>query len=105
MPPTPAFPGRFCFEAVEEDAVAHASSSRTSGRRPEIGGFAVEATEVGLQSLIPDVTPITPIDRLALRAAAPMRPTKLQRPCDFGLFDLSARDQLDLVTKLSPTGG
>jgi hypothetical protein len=91
---------------VQEDAVAQASSSRTSEDRHESGGeFAVEATEIGLQSLIPNVTPITPIDRLALRAAAPMRPTKLQRPCDFGLFDLAARDQLDLFTKLPPPGG
>jgi hypothetical protein len=105
MPPTPAFAGRFCFEAVEEDAVARASSSRCNEPSPESSGFAVEATEIGLQSLIPDVTPITPIDRLALRAAAPMRPTKLQRPCDFGLFDFAARDQLDLFSKLPPTGG
>nr|NUR36579.1 hypothetical protein [Sphingomonas sp.] len=67
--------------------------------------FAVEQTEVGLQTLVPNVAPITPSDRLALRAAAPMRPRKLQRPCDFGLFDLAARDQLDLFTKLPPTGG
>ena len=67
--------------------------------------FAAEVTEPGLQTLIPDVVPITIADRLALRAAAPMRPRKLQRPCDFGLFDLAARDQLDLFTKLPPTGG
>jgi len=67
--------------------------------------FAVEPTEIGFQSLIPEVTPITPADRLALRAEAPLRPKKLQRPCDFGLFDLAARDQLDLFTKLPPTGG
>lgn len=67
--------------------------------------FAVEQTEVGLQVLVPDVVPITPADRLALRADAPMRPKKLQKPCDFGLFDLAARDQLDLFTKLPPTGG
>lgn len=86
--------------------------------------FAAEPTEIGLQTLVPDVAPITPADRLALRAAAPMRPKKLQRPCDFGLFDLAARNQLDLFaqresqrsederaergqlfTKLPPTGG
>jgi hypothetical protein len=67
--------------------------------------FAAEPTEIGFQTLIPEVTPIMPADRLALRAAAPMRPRKLQRPCDFGLFDLAARDQLDLFTKLPPTGG
>jgi hypothetical protein len=67
--------------------------------------FAAEPTDVGLQTLIPEVVPITPADRLALRADAPMRPKKLQRPCNFGLFDLAARDQLDLFTKLPPTGG
>lgn len=67
--------------------------------------FAAEPTDIGLQTLIPEVAPITTADRLALRAAAPMRPNKLQRPCDFGLFDLAARDQLDLFTRLPPTGG
>jgi hypothetical protein len=67
--------------------------------------FAAEPTETGMQTLIPEVTPITPADRLALRAAAPMRARRLQRPCDFGLFDLAARDQLDLFTKLPPRGG
>ena len=60
--------------------------------------FAAEPTETDMQTLIPEVVPITCLDRLALRAAAPMRPKKLQRPCDFGLFDLAARDQLDLFT-------
>jgi hypothetical protein len=72
---------------------------------PPLPEFAAEPTETDIQTLISEVTPITPADRLALRAAAPMRPKKLQRPCDFGLFDLAARDQLDLFTKLSPTGG
>lgn len=73
-----------------------------NGEAPE---FAVEQTEIGLQTLVPEVAPITPADRMALRAAAPMRPKKLQRPCDFGLFDLAARDQLDLFTRLPPSGG
>ena len=85
--------------------MTQASSSRAAEPRFESGEFAVEATEIGLQTLIPDVTPITPADRLAVRADAPMRPTRLQKPCDFGLFDLAARDQLDLFTKLPPTGG
>jgi hypothetical protein len=66
--------------------------------------FAAEPTDIGLQTLIPELAPITSTDRLALRAAAPMRPKKLQRPCDFGLFDLAARDQLDLFTKSPPSG-
>ena len=73
--------------------------------KPAQSEFAVEPTDIGLQTLIPDVVPITPADRLALRAAAPMRAKKLQKPCDFGLFDLATRDQLDLFTKLPPTGG
>lgn len=55
-----------------------------------------EVTPIGQQSLVPGVTPIMPIDRLTLRAAAPMRSTKPQKPADHGLFDLNARDQLDL---------
>lgn len=58
--------------------------------------FAVEPTAIGPQSLVPGVAPITPRDRLAARAAAPLEPKKAQRPCDLGLFDLNARLQLDL---------
>jgi len=58
--------------------------------------FAAEPTGIGLQSLVPGVAPITPSDRLAARAAAPLEPKKPQRPCDLGLFDLAARNQLDL---------
>jgi len=42
--------------------------------------------------------PISIADRLAQRAAAPLEPKKPQRPCDLGLFDLNARNQLDLFT-------
>jgi len=59
-------------------------------------GFAVEPTAIGLQSLVPGVAPISPAQRLALLAAAPLEPAKPQRPCDLGLFDLNARNQLDL---------
>lgn len=72
---------------------------------PKPPEFAAEPTEIGLQTLLPDVVPITPADWLALRADAPVRPKKLQKPLDFGLFDLAARNQLDLFTKLPPTGG
>lgn len=58
--------------------------------------FAVEPTAIGPQTLVPGVAPITPRDRLAARAAAPLEPKKAQRPCDLGLFDLNARLQLDL---------
>jgi hypothetical protein len=58
--------------------------------------FAAESTGIGLQSLVPGVAPITLSDRLAARAAAPLEPKKPQRRCDLGLFDLAARNQLDL---------
>ena len=60
--------------------------------------FAAEPTPIGLQSLVPGVAPISIADRLAQRAAAPLEPKRPQRPCDLGLFDLNARNQLDLFT-------
>lgn len=59
-------------------------------------GFAVESTEAGLQTLVPGVAPVTPGDRLALLAAAPLMPKKRQRPADHGLFDTNARNQLEM---------
>lgn len=61
-------------------------------------GFAAEPTEAGAQTLVPGVAPITARDRLRFRADAPLGPTKPQRPCDEGLFDLAARNQLDLFS-------
>lgn len=61
--------------------------------------FEVEPTGIGPQSLIPGVAPIRLADRLAVRAAAPLEPKKPQRPCDLGLFDLAARNQLDLFAR------
>lgn len=60
-----------------------------------------EETLIGTQVLVPGVNPITSTDRLTLRASAPLRSTKPQKPADHGLFDLNARDQLDLF---APTG-
>ena len=65
---------------------------------PLDGGFAVETTAIGPQSLVPGVAPITARDRLAWRAAAPLEARKPQRACDDGLFDLAARSQLDLFS-------
>jgi hypothetical protein len=56
----------------------------------------VEATPIGKQTLVPGVAPITPRDRLAMRANAPMEPSKPQRPADHGLFDTNARNQIEL---------
>jgi hypothetical protein len=54
--------------------------------------FAVETTAIGPQTL----APITPGQRLQWRADAPLEPARKQRRCDHGLFDLSARNQLDM---------
>ena len=58
--------------------------------------FEAEATPIGVQSLVPGVAPITLADRLACRAAQPLVSRKPQRACDLGLFDLAARNQLEL---------
>lgn len=60
------------------------------------GGLAVESTDAGLQTLVPGVVPVTLGDRLAVLAAAPLVPRKRQRPADHGLFDLNARNQLEM---------
>ena len=58
--------------------------------------FETEATAIGNQTLVPGVTPITPRDRLAIRANAPIEPRKPQRPADHGLFDTNARNQIEM---------
>ena len=58
--------------------------------------FETEATAIGNQTLVPGVVPITPRDRLAIRANAPMEPRKAQRPADHGLFDTNARLQIEM---------
>ncbi len=58
--------------------------------------FEAEQTEIGAQTLVTGVAPITPADRLAFRAAAPMQPKKPQRACDHGLFDTNARLQIEM---------
>ena len=58
--------------------------------------FETETTPIGNQTLVPGVTPLTPRDRLAIRANAPMEPRKPQRPADHGLFDTNARNQIEM---------
>ena len=58
--------------------------------------FETEATPIGNQTLVPGVAPITPRDRLAIRANAPMEPRKPQRPADPGLFDMVSRTQIEM---------
>lgn len=71
-----------------------------------------EITPEGEQTVAPSVAPITLADRLALRAAAPMQPTRPQKPCDHGLGacpragqrpdpgNEARRNQLDLIEVL-----
>jgi hypothetical protein len=68
----------------------------------------IEATPIGNQTLVPGVAPITPRDRLAMRADAPLPPKKPQRAIGApvlsaclagsrrGLFDTNARNQIEL---------
>ena len=58
--------------------------------------LASEQTPIGEQVLVPGVVPITPRDRLAIRANAPMEPRKAQRPADHGLFDMISRTQIEM---------
>ena len=58
--------------------------------------FASEQTPIGEQTLVCGVAPITPRDRLAIRANAPMEPRKPQRPADHGLFVMISRTQIEM---------
>ena len=66
-----------------------------------------EATEVGEQTLIDGVQPITLRDRLSVMASQPMRPKRNphtpQKSCDHGLFDEVGRAQLDLADLIAQT--
>ncbi len=55
-----------------------------------------EQTAIGLQTLVSGVPPITPAQRLAVLANAPLQPRCPQRPTDVGLFDLNARNQIEM---------
>ncbi len=63
--------------------------------------FPTETTPEGEQILTPGVVPITLRDRLESRSRQPIAPKRnphaQQKPCDIGLFDDAARDQLDLI--------
>ena len=63
---------------------------------PPLDSLASEQTPTGEQTLVHGVVPITPRDRLAIRANAPMEPRKAQRPADHGLFDTNARNQIEM---------
>jgi hypothetical protein len=55
-----------------------------------------EITPIGVQTLVTGVAPITPAERLAMLANAPMQPRRPQRPADHGLFDTNARNQIEM---------
>lgn len=55
-----------------------------------------EATPEGEQLLVPGVGPVPTREKIEARMAAPMTPRKPQKPLDIGLFDLAARNQLNL---------
>ena len=64
-----------------------------------------EPTDVGSQSLIDGVRPVTLGERLTARTAHPMTPKRNpnagQKPCDHGLFDEVGRAQIDLLDLIS----
>jgi len=69
-----------------------------------------EPTDVGSQSLIDGVRPITLGEKLTARTAHPMTPKRnpnagqkriAQKPCDHGLFDEVGRAQIDLLDLIS----
>ena len=64
-----------------------------------------ELTEVGSQSLIDGVRPVTLGEKLTARTAHPMTPKRNpnagQKPCDHGLFDEVGRAQIDLLDLIS----
>lgn len=67
----------------------------------DASALPTETTPEGEQMLTPGVRPITLRDRLAIRAVRPIAPKRNpnapQKPCDIGLFDEAARDQLDML--------
>jgi len=58
--------------------------------------MATERIDQGEQYLIDGVRPITTRDRLRALLEAPMLPRRAQKPCNIGLFDEDARNQLDM---------
>ena len=58
----------------------------------------IEPTPIGDPYLIGDVKPVSQREKLELLASLPMQPKRArqQKPCDLGLFDEVARNQMDL---------
>jgi hypothetical protein len=64
--------------------------------------FETEATPLGPQTLVPGVQPVSMKARLEVLAAHPLDCRRLQKPCDIGLFDEVARNQMELFSANSP---
>jgi hypothetical protein len=65
--------------------------------------FETEATAVGPQALVPGVRPVSMKARLEALAAHPLGSQRLQKPCDIGLFDDVARNQMELFSATTST--
>ncbi|MDP8997661.1 MAG: hypothetical protein M3O03_11785 [Pseudomonadota bacterium] len=63
--------------------------------------FDTEATVQGQQVLVPGVRPVSMKARLEALAAHPMGSDRLQKPCDLGLFDEVARNQMELFSAIT----
>ena len=67
-----------------------------------LNAFETEATAIGPQALVPGVRPVSMKARLEALAAHPLCSDRLQKPCDLGLFDDVARNQMDLFSADTP---
>ena len=70
-----------------------------------VSQYKSEPSEVGEQSLIEGVRPVTLGEKLTARTSHPMTPKRNphagQKPCDHGLFDEVGRAQIDLLDLIS----
>ena len=73
-------------------------------RKPQI-----EQTEVGEQTLIDGVCPVTLGEKLTAMTRHPMTPKRnpnaVQKPCDLGLFDEVGLAQIDLLDFIANSNG
>lgn len=75
--------------------------------------FKSEQTEVGEQTLIEGVSPVTLGEKLTARTTHPMvsgrslgrNPNANQKPCDLGLFDEVGRAQVDIFDFIATLDG
>lgn len=61
---------------------------------------AIENTPIGQQYLMGDMQPVTTKEKLDWLARLPMQPKRAlhQKPCNHGLFDDVARNQMELFS-------